>query len=460
MSPFVEILVIIPMSVTIPVNKLDLRSCSSGLARYARCDKGMRDCYREMDVPRSKTAMINRHFLFLQGPHGPFFRQLAKRLRRTDIRASKVGFNSGDRIFWSASENYHAFRQPICGWPDFLKNLIATEKITDIVLYGEGRPVHDTAIALAKKLGLTTHIFEEGYLRPYWVTYERDGSNGNSPLCKIPLAAMRSELPIEDAPESAVGWGDLREHVFYGAIYHAALMAGRAFYPNYQGHREISVGRETYLNIARFLVFPFHAIERRAATARLRLGGFPYHLALLQLEHDASFRGHGQFETMAEFADSVIHGFAKGGSPHHHLIFKAHPLEDGRGNIRLSIKNSALRAGIADRVHFLSGGKLAGLLDDAISAVTLNSTAGQQVLRRGIPLKSMGEAVYSGRGFTSPQALEDFFRDPIGPDLDAYKVFRRFQLETCQIPGGYYATFRRAKLYRRVVDMMLSEFWP
>ena len=100
------------------------------------------------------------------------------------------------------------------------------------------------------------------------------------------------------------------------------------------------------------------------------------------------------------------------------------------------------------------------MLDDAISAVTINSTAGQQVLRRGIPLKALGEAVYSGRGFTSAQSLADFFDDPTSPDLNAYQTFRTYQLQTTQVLGGYYAAAGRARLNRRIVDMMLSDLGP
>ena len=34
---------------------------------------------------------------------------------------------------------------------------------------------------------------------------------------------------------------------------------------------------------------PLHRWERMLATFRIKHGGFPYHLVLLQLEHDASF---------------------------------------------------------------------------------------------------------------------------------------------------------------------------
>ena len=405
-------------------------------------------------------SMPQRRFLFLQGPHGPFFRHLARRLRDAGATCHRIGFNAGDELFWKSSEGYIAFKERPDQWAGFLRRQLQDLNVTDLVVYGEVRKIHQEALSLCRKQGVRTHIFEEGYLRPYWITYERDGSNGNSPLCRIPLSAMRSELDSRDAPESAVGWGELREHIFYGAVYHAALMAGRRSYPNYRGHRDISVRRETLLNIGRFLSLPWHTLERRIATARIRLRGSPYHLAILQLEHDASFRGHAHFSTMGEFVDLVVREFASGAKPHHHLIFKAHPLEDGRARIKRAVRLSAKEYGLEHRVHFIRGGKLAGLLDDALSAVTINSTAGQQVLRRGMPLKALGEAVYSGRGFTSNQPLAKFFEHPDRPDREAYDIFRRYQLETCQVVGGFYAATGRARLLRRIVDIMLDAHGP
>ena len=64
---------------------------------------------------------------------------------------------------------------------------------------------------------------------------------------------------------------------------------------------------------------PVQAVERRLATLRIKYGGFPYHLALLQLEHDSSFQKHSPFDTMSDFLELVIDGFAEGAPRHHHL---------------------------------------------------------------------------------------------------------------------------------------------
>ncbi|MCC0065316.1 MAG: capsule biosynthesis protein CapA, partial [Defluviimonas sp.] len=81
---------------------------------------------------------------------------------------------------------------------------------------------------------------------------------------------------------------------------------------------------------------------------------------------------------------------------------------------------------------------------------------GQQVLWRGLPLKALGRAVYSRPAFVSQQALADFFADPAPPDAEAYRVYRRYLLETSQVPGGFYSRRGRSLLLGRVVDMVLA----
>ena len=124
--------------------------------------------------------------------------------------------------------------------------------------------------------------------------------------------------------------------------------------------------------------------------------------------------------------------------------------------MRRQLRRLAHDHGIAHRVHYVHGGKLARLLNDARTAVTVNSTAGQQVLWRGIPLKVFGKAVYAKPQFVSGQSLARFFAAPNRPDNKAYKDYRRYLLETSQVPGGFYSSSGRRQLLRLVVDMMLA----
>ncbi len=404
----------------------------------------------------------HRVFLFLQGPHGPFFNALGRMLRTADCDVWRIGFNAGDQVFWRDKAQYLPFRGALTDWPGFLETTCQTKGITDIVLYGDTRPIHAEAIVLAQRLGVQVHVFEEGYLRPYWVTYERGGSNGHSRLMQTDVAQMQTALELSDmeAPLPPSHWGDMRQHVFYGALYHWFVMFWNRKYRNFQPHRALPVTREFQLYLKRLLLMPAQALERRLATRRIRNGGFPYHLALLQLEHDSSFQMHSPFDSMGSFLTEVIAGFAAGAPRHHHLVIKAHPLEDGRSPIRHDLRRLAREHGIQDRVHYVRGGKLAELLNEARTAVTVNSTAGQQVLWRGIPLKVFGAAVYDKIEFTSEQPLAQFFAAPARPDNRAYKDYRRYLLETSQVPGGFYSRSGRRQLLRHVVDMMLSPHDP
>lgn len=400
----------------------------------------------------------DRRFLFLQGPHGPFFHRLGKMLAAAGAEVWRVGFNRGDRAFWPTDTSFIPYRGTVQDWPTAFRALIETRQITDLVLYGDTRPIHAAAVEAARAAGLTVHVFEEGYLRPYWVTYERGGSNGHSRLMQMSVAEMqaalaKAEMELPDAPSR---WGDMRQHMFWGALYHWFVLTGFWDFRNFRPHRKLTVRQEFWLYVKRLVLMPFHRWERMLATFRIKHGGFPYHLVLLQLEHDASFQMHSPFTTMTEFLEVVMEGFAKGAAPHHHIVFKAHPLEDGRVPVAKEIRRLAQTYGVARRVHFVRGGKLAGLLNHARSAVTVNSTAAQQVLWRGLPLKTFGAAVYAKPEFVSTQPLAEFFAQPSRPDSRAYRDYRHYLLETSQIPGGFYSSRGRRELLRQVVDMMLQ----
>ncbi|MBE1282596.1 MAG: capsule biosynthesis protein CapA [Rhodobacteraceae bacterium] len=404
----------------------------------------------------------SRVFLFLQGPHGPFFNALGRMLRAAGCSVWRVGFNAGDRAFWFHPDSYIPYRGTPEDWPDTVSDLFERNNVTDIVIYGDTRPIHAQAIEIAQSRGIRVHVFEEGYMRPYWVTYERDGSNGNSRLMEMSVEQMRTALELSDmeAPLPPSHWGDMRHHIFYGALYHWFVMFRNGDYRNFKPHRSIPVTKEFQLYLQRLVLMPWQALDRIAATWRIRNGGFPYHLALLQLEHDSSFQMHSPFSTMTEFLEEIFEGFATGAPPHHHLVVKAHPLEDGRVPVRREVKRLARQHGLTGRVHYVRGGKLAALLNEARTAVTVNSTAGQQVLWRGIPLKTFGHAVYSKPEFVSTQALKEFFAAAARPDARAYKDYRRYLLETSQVPGGFYSRSGRRQLLRQVIDMMLSDEDP
>ena len=409
-------------------------------------------------MSHSTFSADDRVFLFLQGPHGPFFSALGRMLRAAGAQVWRVGFNAGDRAFWFDRASYIPYRGRPADWPTKLKDIIRGHGVSDIVLYGDVRPVHAQAVRIAQSHGIRVHVFEEGYLRPWWVTYERNGSNGHSRLMDLNVAQMQRALEVSgiQAPPPPSHWGDMRQHIFYGALYHWFVLCMNRDYRNFRPHRELPVSKEFRLYFKRLVLMPFHRLQRRWASYRVRSGGFPYHLILLQLGHDSSVQAHSGFSCMCDFLKPVMEGFAEGAPPHHRLVIKEHPLENQREPLGRHAQALARDLGISNRVHYVPGGKLARLLDQATSAVTINSTAGQQALWRGIPLRVFGKSVYDKPELVSRQPIAEFFARPHPTDMEAYRSYRQFLLETSQVPGGYYSRSGRRQLLRRVVDMMLQ----
>lgn len=149
-----------------------------------------------MHTPAHHTA--HRRFLFLQGPHGPFFSELAKMLTAAGAEVWRVGFNAGDAFFWHDPARFIPFQDSPENWEAALTKIVNEHGITDIALYGDTRPIHAQAVALARSKSLAIHVFEEGYMRPYWVTYERGGSNGHSRLMDMSVSDMKNALEQSD----------------------------------------------------------------------------------------------------------------------------------------------------------------------------------------------------------------------------------------------------------------------
>ena len=113
----------------------------------------------------------------------------------------RINLSGGDLYDWRmGATNY---RGTMSAWPMFFDRFVRTNRVTDLVVYGDCRPVHQAAMRMAKLRGIRVFVFEEGYIRPDWMTLERDGVNGYSPFDRDPelILAASNWLPeIPDLP--------------------------------------------------------------------------------------------------------------------------------------------------------------------------------------------------------------------------------------------------------------------
>jgi capsular polysaccharide export protein len=393
-----------------------------------------------------------RSFLFLQGMASQFFARLGLALRKRGHTVSRVNFNAGDRLFWPL-QGAIDFRGHADDWPDFLTEILVTRKITDIILFGDCRPLHRAAIQRARSLQLTVHVCEEGYIRPHWVTFERDGVNGHSTLPRNPdwyREISASLPPLESLPSVP---SSFRKRAWQDLIYNAAAIALSPLYPHYQTHRPRHRLVE-YAGWSRKMAFRPLTRRRAAVEAERITPQTPFFLLPLQLNCDSQIRLHSKFGSMTPVVTTIIESFARHAPADTMLVVKEHPLDDGLINWRRVVGYLAAEAGLADRVVYLETGNLDRLIESTLGVVTVNSTTGTLALATGVPVITLGNAIYDIAGLTHQGPLDNFWTAPTPPDLSLFAAFRQVLAARCLLVGGFFSEQGIALLVQNAVHRL------
>jgi capsular polysaccharide export protein len=380
---------------------------------------------------------MQRTFLFLQGVISPFFPRLADRLEDHGYTVRRVNFCAGDSLVWGQRPAVN-YRGGLDGLEMFFSRLFDRERVSDLVLFGDERPVHRPAIALARQRGIVVHIFEEGYLRPNWFTLERYGVNANSRLPRSPewYRAVASRLP--PGGRVAETHPSLGVRARHDIAYHLANLVNPITHPGYRTHRPHTAIRE-YLGWAwRFASLPWVRRRDACAIARLIGGRCRYFLLPLQLNADAQITRHSPYRNMREVMNVTMASFAAHAPDDAWLVIKNHPLDTGLSPYRRYLASIAADLGITDRLLYLETGHLPTLLDHASGVVTVNSTAGISALLHRVPTLALGEAIYDLPGLTFQGGLDAFWTAAEVPDRALFGAFRKTVIDCTQINGDLY----------------------
>lgn len=382
------------------------------------------------------TATAQR-FLFLQGPHGSFFARLAAELQARGHSVRRINFNGGDAGDWTLPNGVR-FTGGIEDWAQFLRLYIFENDITDIVLYGYWRPLHQEAITLARKLGLRVHGFEEGLLRPHWITLDGrlPGEQAADLKRETPLAAKKKSVLVETGqPEPRNGFSRM---VYNCLRYYINGFRQRRIFAGYRTHRPFSPGRELWAWTLQVLSYPWRKIASIHRLKSVLTANTPFFLLCLQLDGDSQIRKYSNYSSMKDVLAETIRSFARHAPANAKLVIKNHPLDNGIGGFERLSRRLARENGIAARVVFLNFGKLAGLLKTAQGMITVNSTTGLQALHHECPVKTLGQAAYDMPGLTDAQPLDSFWIQPQKPTSQVYDALYGILVKTSQHPGSFY----------------------
>ena len=399
---------------------------------------------------------MNKRFLFLQGPCSPFFDKLGRALRTIGHHVQRVNFNAGDSLYWNGGNALY-YRKSADGLEAWYNALFDREGHTDLVLFGDQRPVHQPAIKLAKTRGIRVHVFEEGYFRPYWVTLERGGVNANSQLPRDPAWYRRIGPGIPDYSNGVSFPSSFSARAWHDVIYHVAGIRNPITYPGYRTHSPLCAHAEysAYLKRTATLV----QVKRRnlADIQSLIYGRKPFWLVPLQLSSDAQIRHHSPFRSMSHMLEVTLDSFARMCRPDAILVIKNHPLDTGQDDYAHIIDEICERIRLKrERILYLETGPLPALLNHARGVVTVNSTVGGSALVHGRPLKTLGNAIYDMPGLTYQGGLDTFWRYTKQPDQRLFRWFRNTVIHGTQINGGLYSKESIELTVKNTLPEMLS----
>lgn len=380
--------------------------------------------------------LTGRRLLLLQGPAGPFFARVARQLEAAGATVSKVNFNGGEDLYFRGPEVV-PFRRSFEAWPDFFAQLVRDRRIDGVVLFGDCRPLHRAAIARADELGLEVFVFEEGYLRPDFVTLERGGVNGHSSIPRRPEHYERLELEPEP-PIRPV------QHAFLKSALHTICYASAAAilrqrYPLYRHHRDIRPLAQARLWWRGSVRRVIHTLRDREVAAKLKAHDMPpYFFVPLQVHLDSQL-GHSRYATINEFLHEVVATFAEHAPRDHSLLLKLHPMDRPYSDYSLDVESLRRKHALGQRLLYVDVINLPATLRGARGTVVINSTVGLSSLVHGTPVKCLGTAVYDMPGLTHQGSLAEFFQHPGAVDKRLHQQFRQWLRKNNQLNGSVWS---------------------
>ncbi|EAK4494809.1 capsule biosynthesis protein [Campylobacter coli] len=380
-----------------------------------------------------KKEFSGKTVLLLQGPVGTFFHRLAIKMKKNKTKVFKLNFNGGDFLFYPSGKRCKCDEKDL---ENFYESFFKEKKIDAIVMYNDCRLIHAKAIKVAKELGIGIWIFEEGYLRPYCITFEKDGVNANSSLprdknfylsCNILTKESIKEIP-----------GGFKFMAFSAFLYWLFSFLLAPFFNNKLHHRTLFPFEFLFWFRSLYRKYLYKFKEKKLNQKIYSLEK-KYFLAILQVYNDTQIKHHYK-KSIEEFIEELILSFANHARAKSYLIFKHHPMDRGYRNYSKLINGLSQKYHVEGRIFYVHDTYLPTLLKNALGCITINSTVGLSAILEGCPTKVCGNAFYNFEGLAYPKKLQFFWREAHAykPNPNLVLNFKNYLLNTNQFNGNFY----------------------
>jgi capsular polysaccharide export protein len=381
-------------------------------------------------------ALSKQRVLLLQGPVGPFFSRLAADLRRAGASVYKINFNAGDWIFYP--KNAINFRGTTDELPDFLDTVLHENKIELILLFGDCRPIHQIARQVATRRGVNIGVFEEGYIRPNYVTFERNGVNAHSSIPRDPEYYQKRPLsPTPIHNELPNGYWHM---VLWGMLYFLVGSMGSSFFRHYRHHRPMNVFECLFWVRSSYRKQWYRFRQRKIMKLLTGALSGEFFLVPLQVHNDSQVRLHSACGDVSVFISEVISSFAAHSPKNTTLVFKHHPMDRGYTHYGKYIAEVAQKHGVLERCIYVHDLHMPTLLTHTRGVVVINSVTGLQALRKGVAVKVVGDAIYDIKGLCFQGSLDQFWRKSchVTPSRHLLQQFLNYLILRTQINTNFY----------------------
>ncbi|EGT1082561.1 capsule biosynthesis protein [Campylobacter coli] len=380
-----------------------------------------------------KKEFSGKTVLLLQGPVGTFFHRLAIKMEKNKTKVLKLNFNGGDFFFYPNGKRCKCDEKDL---ENFYESFFKEKKIDAIVMYNDCRLIHAKAIKVAKGLGIGIWIFEEGYLRPYCITFEKDGVNANSSLprdknfylsCNILTKESIKEIP-----------GGFKFMAFSAFLYWLFSFLLAPFFNNKLHHRTLFPFEFLFWFRSLYRKYLYKLTEKKLNQKIYSLEK-KYFLAILQVYNDTQIKHHYK-KSIEEFIEETILSFANHARAKSYLVFKHHPMDRGYRNYSKLIDELSQKYHVEGRIFYVHDTYLPTLLKNALGCITINSTVGLSAILEGCPTKVCGNAFYNFEGLAYPKKLQFFWCEAHAykPNPSLVINFKNYLLNTNQFNGNFY----------------------
>lgn len=388
--------------------------------------------------------MLERVVL-LQGPLGSFFKTLKRIIEDKGFRAWQFAFNGGDWFF--GDKDVVSYKGDIESWRARFKEFCNEKAITCCIVYGETRIYHEIAKSVCDELGIKVLVFEEGYVRPSFVTGELGGVNGYSSLIGQDLLGDLVQTNTLDHPCNSKTF--LRRACYASAYYIARALGCSVFEEKCAHHRSGAI-REGRAWLSGFKV----KIGNLRKDAKIMNGWLPRHsgkvfLVPLQVHNDSQVIAHSKFNDVPSFLREVFASFAEN-SCNDKLLIKHHPMDRGYACYRQLINELVRCHGLYGRVVYGSEFHLPSVYKHLKGCVVINSTVGLSALHHGVPTICLGKSIYNVDKVTYRGKLAEFWTEPGMVDLSQIKVLEATIKKCSQYYGSFYKN--RKVLAKQIVE--------